>query len=263
MMPKIGFSSPSTDSESSVYYNVVGGNSNKTEWIPEKEFSFQNYSAGTFEVNRHPDENVTENDIREAWKVYDRSFEAARNNGWFDYEEARKDGYRLESTGYHWLDLDRKTRTKKAVSPENPHNLIYYDNPNNESQKILAGFMYHKRLGSTEHGPQFGGPLTVWHFHPMRTAGYSGFIRKVVSMRDDIADTSEYFDIFSPEFENLEDYLNKTPRTAEMIHVWFIKHPDGPYATEFVVDEEYIEEPEKMNYTEFRQFALENYANES
>ena len=52
--------------------------------------------------------------------------------------------------------------------PDRPEFLMYRDTP---SGKLLMGFMFFTRT-LEERGPQPGGSLAPWHFHPWGTRGY-------------------------------------------------------------------------------------------
>jgi hypothetical protein len=79
------------------------------EWIPESEFSMQNHSAGTYEVTRYPNAEPTQEDLEAAWRLYNRSFEAAKENGWFEFDEAVEDGYRMEGANRHWTNIKNRS----------------------------------------------------------------------------------------------------------------------------------------------------------
>jgi hypothetical protein len=119
--------------------------------------------------------------------------------------------------------------------------------------------MYHKEIGSDEEGEQVAGPLTVWHYHPMRTANYPEYINQVVSRRSDIETTGEVFDRIGSNFESVSEFSRKKDRTAEMMHVWFIEHPEGPFATTMSVPAENLQEPEKMTREQFEKYAMQKF----
>jgi hypothetical protein len=72
-----------------------------------------------------------------------------------------------------------------------------------------------------EHGPQFGGPATVWHYHDARSGG----------------DNFRCWDGFLPfpgDYDATSDQCQRgvrRDRSPEMLHVWAIDHPQGPFAT--------------------------------
>jgi hypothetical protein len=86
--------------------------------------------------------------------------------------------------------------------------------PTSDGTKELAGFMFFART-PTERGPQIGGPLTVWHFHIWRVAQ---------CMVDDLLDVGW-------EIEGGCETGVPSHRSAEMLHVWLIDRPNGPFSS--------------------------------
>ena len=123
--------------------------------------------------------------------------------------------------------------------------------------------MYLQPLGSNTEGEQIGGPLTVWHYHPVRTEGRTHnvpfYIRELVNRSKSINSTDEFFRITGVEFKNIEDYIENRRRTSEMIHVWFVEHPEGPFGTSMSVPVENLEKPEKMSKEEFKKHTINRY----
>ena len=78
----------------------------------------------------------------------------------------------------------------------------------------LAGLMFYTRR-SDERGPQVGGPLTRWHYHVWASPNclVDGLL-SVGSPRDGRCARGE-----------------PAHRSPEMLHVWFLDHPEGPFAT--------------------------------
>ncbi|MCX2819393.1 hypothetical protein EGH25_08525 [Haladaptatus sp. F3-133] len=226
------------------------------EWIPESEFSMENHRAGTYEVTRYPNAEPTQEDLDAAWRLYNRSFEAAKENGWFEFEEAKEDGYSKEGAHRHWSNVENiSMHAEEDIIPGIPENLVYYQDPDGEG-KILAGFMYHKPIGSDVEGEQVGGSLTVWHYHPQRTARYPEYMRRWVSSNDDLTG-EEVFNYLGADFESIEEYEKERDRTSEMMHVWFVRHPEGPFATSMSVPQSSLKEPEKMNQKRFNRYAAQ------
>jgi hypothetical protein len=72
-----------------------------------------------------------------------------------------------------------------------------------------------------EHGPQFGGPDTVWHYHDARSGG------------DDFRCWDGLLP-FPGDYDPGSDQCRsgtRRDRSPEMLHVWTIDHPQGPFAT--------------------------------
>jgi uncharacterized membrane protein len=142
----------------------------------------------------------------------ERSLQSARDHGWFDFEKAQADGFELQ-----WGDREHYFNRSflfddRILDPDRPEFLMYRDTPRG---KLLMGFMFYGRTVE-EVGPRPGGSLASWHFHPWGPRGYcaeKGVL--VVSRPDDSRRCAE------GEF---------VTRSAEMLHVWFVDHPLGPYA---------------------------------
>ena len=165
-----------------------------------------------FEVTLYPESLATPEQRRAARELERRSFEVAREKGWFDFRRARADGFEP-------LHLDHLHYGNRAfylddalLDPERPENLLYFDTG---GRKVLVGFMFMTRTPQ-ERGPQIGGPLTLWHYHVWNSPECAlegvfpvGFTRQDGSCAEGVP----------------------TLRSPEMMHVWLIDHPDGPFAT--------------------------------
>ena len=234
-------------------------------WIPEDEFSMESYEAGSYEVTRYPDTEPSQEHLDAAWRLYKQSFNAAEENGWFEFENAVEDGYSVEASPNHYGNVENISiyTGENNLNPQAPELLMYYQDPNNPDNKILTGYMYRKPLGSNERGEQIGGPLTVWHYHPTSgetrsmTTQYN--IKNGISLREDIDNASELFEVLDLQYDNMSEFVRKRNRTAEMIHVWFVKHPEGPFGTSMSVPSENLREPVKMSESEFKDYAMNKY----
>jgi uncharacterized membrane protein len=147
-----------------------------------------------------------------------RSLDSAIRHGWFDFANAEKQGFEKQ-----WEDRSHYFKREhlfddEILDPDRPEFLMYKDTP---SGKLLVGFMYYGRT-TEEHGPQPGGTIATWHFHPWGPRGYCaerGLL--VVSRPDDKGSCAVGVHV---------------TRSAEMLHVWFIDHPLGPYADAMVLN---------------------------
>jgi hypothetical protein len=136
------------------------------------------------------------------------------------------------------------------LEPSKPESLVYYKNPNNESEKLLAGFMF--LVDSLEaEGEQVAGPLTVWHYHSTPSTGQGG----TVCFNSTIS-RGRGFESIDCSDNDLRKY-----RGPEMLHIWFIKHPEGPFATRMGIPSEYLKSPEKMSKKEFKRYTEKSYRN--
>jgi len=104
------------------------------------------------------------------------------------------------------------------LDPQHIQSLIYFNGPRG---MMLIGAMYIMPRRGMD-GPQIGGPLTVWHMHSNicfdNTTGVA--VAFVHSGGEDTTDKSGSCPRGS---------TNKT--TPQMLHVWLIDNPDGPFAS--------------------------------
>jgi hypothetical protein len=121
--------------------------------------------------------------------------------------------------GYRLLHGDKRHYYNEAaifddaiLDPDRPEFLMYYGTP--KGQK-LAGMMFYTRRPE-ERGPQLGGASTRWHYHIWAEPNclVDGLL-SVASAGDD-----GRCERGTPEH-----------RSPEMIHVWLLEHPEGPFAT--------------------------------
>jgi hypothetical protein len=106
-----------------------------------------------------------------------------------------------------------------VLDPQHVQSLIYYNGPHGTA---LIGAMYiMPRRGMA--GPEIGGPLTVWHQHSDICF-------------DDTTGIAVAF-VHSGTFDG-NDKSGSCPRgstnktTPQMLHVWLIDNPGGPFATD-------------------------------
>lgn len=185
--------------------------------------------------SRNPMYKPSENYLEEAWKMYNNSYEAARENNWFNYTEGLEDGYNnnlSETTHYHHPE---NTNNEENLNPESPEYLMYDLNPETGDHRLI-GFMYQAN-DFQQRGEQFAGPLSLWHYHL--------YIRETCHENN------------HPIVGKLSwqcDDEDRSVRSPEMIHVWFVEHQEGPFATSMALDPEKIDKPEKKNREEFFQW---------
>lgn len=141
-----------------------------------------------------------------------RCWESARRHGWLDFDAAAADGYQLQwGDRAHYLNRDYLF-DEAVLDPDRPEFLMYEPTPKG---KLLVGFMFFARTVD-EHGPPLGGSLAPWHYHPWGPRGYCAEGGLIPFSRPDGMGRC-------PEGV-------RVMRSAEMLHVWFIDHPLGPYA---------------------------------
>jgi hypothetical protein len=237
------------------YLNEYSSNSSP-EWIDGDNFTIDQ-SVDIYEVTQYPDTQPTEEHLDAAWELYNSSYEAAKEEELFDLKKSRENGYKMYDFIHH---VNKEYYLNgEDLNPHKPESLVYYRNftKSNPSlnDTILAGYMY-LTSDLKSRGEQVAGPLTVWHFRPLN------------EQRCFASTLNEGF-----EFDGIEcaEGAFKARRTPEMIHVWFVKAPEGPFSTNmgsFEYAEEVYERwnesdgmPEKMSEEEFKSYVMESYNN--
>ena len=183
-------------------------------WRPESEAPRARETTPgqvVWEVSGYPPgSQPTPEQQRAADDLVERCYAAALRHRWDQVERGLADGFR-PMDGVHYRN-EEFMLDDHVIDPDYPEVLMYYPTPP-DGKSQLAGFMFYPR--STEaRGPQFGGPLTIWHYHswgqPMcLVAGFAVGLSREGQCRRGVLGT------FS----------------LEMMHVWLIDHPDGPFAT--------------------------------
>lgn len=178
------------------------------------------FEVSLYEFSAKPtpkQEEAANNLIQESW-------DTVLKNGWLSKEHAYQNGYTsLRGDALH--SINRKfIYNDKVLNPKEPEVLMYYDTPKGPR---LAGVMYFiDDLGS--HGPQPGGPLTVWHYHK-------------TEQTDDCVETDKQL-IITDCTGGPKDIKPTTNFGPEMLHVWFIEHPQGPFASSMEIWGEPLEQ---------------------
>lgn len=162
-----------------------------------------------YEVTKYPYQFPTAVQHEAAEELYYRSLEAVEQNGWFEFQNALDEGFeqnKHDATHFHHLG---NSTDSEVLVPGEPEYLIYYGEGKDQR---LTGFMY---LNSSLYGtgPQVGGNLTKWHYHR-----YSSDI----CFRNRLIIQHEADDCPDGKWQR---------RAPEMLHIWFIEHPQGSHAT--------------------------------
>jgi uncharacterized membrane protein len=149
-----------------------------------------------------------------------RAWESARRNGWFSFETAKAQGFELQ-----WGDREHYVKREfvfddKILDPDRPEFLMYRQTPRGN---LLVGIMFFTRT-LEERGPQPGGSLAAWHFHPWGTRGYCA--------------EKGILPIGRPDSLGHCAQGEHVTRSAEMLHVWFVDHPLGPFADAMLFPDE-------------------------
>lgn len=189
----------------------------KGEWMPAAALRTRDYPL--IETSQyHPECKPTPE--QEAWaeEFLHRSYLSAVERGWFDFGKGAEDGFipykpnvRNEN---HFVNVEFSL-DDRILDPDRPEYLMYYENARGEMK--LVGYMYFvRKLG--ERGPQPGGPLTVWHYHQFPIPGCLHNMQMFSAREGPEGFYCEKGDLVGHE-------------SPEMLHVWFVNHPEGPYAT--------------------------------
>jgi hypothetical protein len=144
-------------------------------------------------------------------------YRAALEHGWYDFKTGLNDGFQLMFEDRRHYENREFILDDRVLDPNRPEFLMYYGTPNG---KRLSGFMFYvdTPLGR---GPQPGGNLTIWHYHVWKRALclLEGLIS--VGISDEAGSCKEG---------------TPTHRSPEMMHVWLIDHPEGPFTTSMMIE---------------------------
>lgn len=134
-------------------------------------------------------------------------FETARTILGFSVESAALEGD--DDPSVEHLVNPHNMMDDKLLDPNYPESLVFRFLPTGEKQ--LVAIMYMTRPG--QHGPQVGGPLTRWHWHPTAPGCMDEFgVVRARKVNDRCAAG-----------------LSGGP-TSEMIHVWLVEHSMGVFS---------------------------------
>jgi hypothetical protein len=200
------------------------------QWIRESEIPEKPQKSPkmvAWELSRYsPGTPPTPEQQHAATDLIERSFEAALKHGWADEKKGLADGYYLIGKhGHEKLHYrnDAYVLDNRLLDPDHPEFLMY---AGPDGARELVAFMFMART-RTEWGPQVGGPLTIWHFHMFARMQciIKGMIPRgfVNHPRDCKGGTVVH-------------------RTPEMMHLWLIPRPGGPFATDMALDESGLSE---------------------
>lgn len=225
------------------YANLYEPNT-RPEWIEEPtpdEWQNEIRHGQAIEMTQYPDVEPTDAHYEAAYELYTETYDAVMDNGWDDFDQAVADGY-SQWDDIHWVHKDFSFNDTN-IEPSQPESLVFFDD---NDEKKLAGIMYFEDTIDGR-GEQVGGPLTVWHYHASSDVWC---FDEVVSHRINEMETKDC----------AEDDL-QLPRTPEMIHVWFLKHPEGQFATNMrsLPNEFFDREPKRMSFDEFKTHMGEAY----
>ena len=149
--------------------------------------------------------------------------QTARDKGWFDFQQGLRDDFRLLVNDRRHYYNEEFIFDDAVLDCERPEFLMYYGTP---LGKQLVGMMFYVAEPMAR-GPQRGGAETVWHFHVWNRP--TCMLRGLLGVGD------------PAEGEPCERGVS-THRSPEMLHLWFLEHPDGPFATGMFIEPELVRE---------------------
>lgn len=190
-------------------------------WRPESEIPAEPQTAPAmvlWELTAfEPGSPPTPEQQASAEALLEDCYRAALEHGWYDFQKGLADGFQLMFEDRRHYENRDFILDDRVLDPERPEFLMYYGTPNG---KRLSGFMFYvdEPLGR---GPQPGGNLTVWHYHVWKRT--LCLLEGLVSLG--IADANGFCKQGTPSH-----------RSPEMLHVWLIDHPEGPFTTSMMIE---------------------------
>jgi hypothetical protein len=166
-----------------------------------------------------PGSEATPEQVAAAQAFVDECFAAAKRNRWFQFKNGIEDGFEL-------LHGDRRHFYKReyvfddvTLDCDRPEFLMYYET---DKGFALAGFMFYVSKAA-DRGVQFGGPLTIWHYHVWEP---------VQCLVDDL--------LLVGQADESGRCVEGEPGhvSPEMIHVWLMDRPNGPFTTSMYLPKE-------------------------
>lgn len=172
--------------------------------------------APTFEVTEYPEDAEPTAEQRAAGDDMQQMV-AETLRAWPDQAAALAAGFEVyEDEGPSHLVHFGHVDDGRVLDPARPEFLVV------DPVGTVLGAMF-LAADSEARGPQFAGPLTVWHYHRYPTPVClrpSGLLPAL----DPYGDQSD-----CPEDAEFAE------RSPEMVHVWLFEHPDGPFASDMGV----------------------------
>ena len=155
--------------------------------------------------------------------LVERCHQAAVKHGWYDHAKGLADGFETNFKDRLHHRKDEYVLDGIQLDPERPEYLMYY--PTEDGGQALTGFMF-LADGPEAWGEQIGGPLTVWHYHV--------WTRKRCWVQDLLsagpADAAGRCGVGVARH-----------RSPEMVHVWLIDHPRGPFSSGMTLPRDVLE----------------------
>ena len=143
--------------------------------------------------------------------------------GWFKFEASVRSGYKgMFNDEIHYAN-EEYILDDAILDPERPEFLMYYKVG---EKRELTGVMYLVDEPLRE-GPQIGGGETIWHYHV--------WSRKACLLH-------ELLVIGQPDKDENCRRGSLGDRSPEMIHIWLVDHPNGPFSSNMAMDKELLPE---------------------
>jgi len=150
-----------------------------------------------------------------------RCLATAERKGWFEFSQGLADGYHLLAGDRRHYVRDEYIFDDAELDCDRPEFLMYYGTPKG---KMLAGLMFYVSRPDRR-GPQVGGPNTLWHYHIWSRAKclVDGLLLVSEAQKGRCARGEPRY------------------RSPEMMHIWFLDHPEGRFATTMWLDREQLD----------------------
>jgi hypothetical protein len=195
------------------YIARYDGDNSRRDWKPANASHNKPPKSAAmmiYEVTRHAFQKPTYADRKAAAELVWACERAYEKKGWLDFDATMAKGFeKLYGDELHYVNR-MNLFDDRLMDCERPEFLLY-----DPVDHHLLGVMFLART-PTEHGPQPGGPETVWHYHLW---AYPRCVERdllIVGVVDDKGECASG---------------QPSQRSAEMMHVWFIDHPNGRFAT--------------------------------
>jgi hypothetical protein len=168
-----------------------------------------------------PDAIPTPEQRRAAAELVEDSHRAVVAHGWQERAKALADGFYPMPNDQQHFQNDAFLLDDRILDADHPEFLMY-----SSDGRSLLGLMF--LMPHSEPGPQVGGPLTVWHYHL-----WNG----IRCFRDGVIPLGT-----APREGRRCKEGVPSLRSPEMLHVWLIDRPEGPFATQMDVAPERLPE---------------------
>lgn len=198
------------------------------EWIPESRIPVKPQRSPQMKIwevsEFDPNGAVTPEQQQAADDFVQRCFDAAIAKGWFDREKGLADGFLTKGSDERHHRNDEYVVDGVQLDPERPEYLMYYPDPEQPAEFALTGLMFLADAPQAR-GTQFAGPLAIWHYHVYTNArcwARGGLLSTGMFARNGGCITGGV----------------PIHRSPEMVHVWLIDRPRGPFSTGMTLPED-------------------------